>query len=472
MRALALSKLLFLGLSGAVLHTPLYAGIPVWTFSAPSPASVTPSAGTTETIQYTVTNQSMRAKNLVLRATPGLQASSCYLSGKGSSCNLVLTVNGSQIPQGGIHAGPILCEQGNLNQCYQPSSGHELNINSTHATNLQSSVNELALSVKGLTEYGVTGTPVSGVARVITIKNTGDVPALNLAVTAPTWPAGTTHTTDCGDTLVAKSSCTVTINPGTTASSDGSNPCSNGTAPAPSTIQVGADNANTVVVAIAVLNYGCIYQGGYLYAFDDTTAITGNVGGKVVALTDQASPSTTTGIVWSSDGSTPVFDSIYGISETSTTTAADPASGNVPGQQACNGATDGACDTNNIVVYYQNNAAGAPVNLSLYAAGLCKQSINGYVDWYLPAICEMGYDIVASSGCGTPSAPTLQNMLSNLIDFNSLNLLAGDYWSSTEFSAVPSISAWAQEFAPSGTTNLQSDAGKSVQRGVRCARVF
>lgn len=53
--------------------------------------------------------------------------------------------------------------------------------------------------------------------------------------------------------------------------------------------------------------------------------------------------------------------------------------------------------------------------LDQYAAGLCKATINGKSDWYLPFICEEGYDDSGSgTGCGTQASPTIHNMLSNL----------------------------------------------------------
>lgn len=331
-----------------------------------------------------------------------------------------------------------------------------------NTTTLTTSVSDLALSVTGLTEYGVSGTPSSGTARIITITNTGSYAAFNLSVTSPTWPAGTTSSTTCGSLLAASSSCTITITPGNTATSDGTNACSIGTAPIPGSVQISADNASTVSSNVVIVSYGCIYQGGYVYALDDTTTDTGSVGGKVVATADQ-----TASVIWSSNSVGSVaFNAIYGVSETSTTSSPDPSSGQVSGQTACNGSTDGACDTNNIYVYYQNNAAGAPINLSYYAAGLCKQTISGYADWSLPAICELGF---GGTACGTSGTPTLQNMQSSLVEFNGLNLLGGWYWSSTEFSGSPSGIAWSQLFASSGGS-AQSFNNKGSLLGVRCSR--
>jgi photosystem II stability/assembly factor-like uncharacterized protein len=113
---------------GLILATSVHAGIPVWTYSAPNPASVTVSANSMATVQYTVTNQSQKSQNLILKPTAGLSASPCYLAQKGSTCALTITVNGSGVPLKGIHAGPTLCKEGSLNQCYQPAAANQLNI--------------------------------------------------------------------------------------------------------------------------------------------------------------------------------------------------------------------------------------------------------------------------------------------------------------------------------------------------------
>lgn len=338
----------------------------------------------------------------------------------------------------------------------------------TNTTTLSVSVSNLALSVTGLTEYGVSGTPSSGVARMMTITNTGGFSADNFSINYPTWPIGTTASSTCGSTLAVSGSCTITITPGGTATSDGTGPCSIGTAPIPGSIAINADNAGSLVTNVVVLDYGCIYQGGYVYALDETTPDTLSVGGKVAATTDQAA-AFPNGIIWSSNssGSYDGGISIYGISESSTTSSPSPSSGQVSGQVACNGGTDGPCDTNNIVTYYSPPTTSPGINDLFYAAGLCKQTISGFSDWYMPAICEMGY----GSFCGSSSAPTLQNIQSNLVDYNGLNLLAGHYWSASEFSGAAQTIAWVERFAPSGSS-FQSANDKLQPFGVRCSRAL
>jgi hypothetical protein len=215
------------------------------------------------------------------------------------------------------------------------------------------------------------------------------------------------------------------------------------------------------------LNYGCIYQGGYAYAFDDTTPNTQSIGGQVATTTDQAP--VPNGVIWSSIGSGPAFDAIFGISELSTVSSPDPSAFSVSGQAACNGSADGACNTNNIYAYYQSDAPNSPINVSYYTAGLCKQTISGYSDWFLPAICQLGY---GSGGvCGASSAPAQQNMQSDLVDSNTPGAPTGYYWSSTESSSLPQATAWVQYFsAAGGSSQLYNSKGTLL--GVHCSRAL
>ncbi|NDH08715.1 MAG: hypothetical protein EBY16_03730 [Gammaproteobacteria bacterium] len=369
---------------------------------------------------------------------------------------------------------------------------------------LTASISELALSVSGLTEYGVTGNQVSGVPRTIMITNTGTVAATNLLVQHSTFPRNTQQTTTCTNTLAAGSSCSITIVPSTTASSGGSGgSCITGITPNPSLVFVSADNAANVSTNVYILGYGCVYKGGYIYAFDDTTSNTSSVGGKVVTTTNQAAafPS---GIIWSSNGlgadsGNVSYDIIPGIDDSSTSSSAAPTYINFTTYfgntytnlnpfnegdfSACDGNKNGLCNTSNILAFYSTlitnySVSGiAPFTATLglstpqdyYPTGLCKKTIATYSDWYLPAICEMGYaGVNTQSGCGSDNTPTLQNIQSNLVD--TLNLLNEDDWSSTESSIDPRATVWMQAFHSGNSVQRLDD--KNLQHGVRCSRVF
>lgn len=502
-------KVIIVGLN-FFISTITYAGTPLWTFTPLTATTLTVSDSDTATIQYQITNQSKKSHTLTMKSISGISQNTAsgncanpFTLSFHQSCILNLTVTGSEL-RGNISGGPKVCERGNNLQCYQPSQANSLNITKTadpSEATLATSVSQLALSVSGLTEYGISGTPASGVARTIIITNTGNISATNLTINTPTFPAGTTSSSTCGATLNAGQSCTIAIAPGATASSNGASPCTSGTAPIPSSISITADNANTLSVDVFVLGYGCIYQGGYVYAFDDTIPSTASVGGKVATLSDQAAPQPN-GLVWGTNGSgnqAVSLDEIPGIDETSTASSGSPTYNTFASFfsstytninpfssnsfNACNANIDGQCDTNNILALYNElitnfdsqgappfTASGGPTALSYYAAGLCSATINGYSDWYLPAICEMGYDTsTAGSGCGTANAPTLQNIQSNLIDYSGLGL-SGYYWSSTQDSSHAQSNAWAQLF--SSNANLQFTNTKNNLMGVRCSRIF
>ncbi len=429
----------------------LYAGSPVWTFSPLTATTMSVSTADTATIQYQVTNQSRKTHTLEMRGitgisqntSPGHCANPFTLSYQ-QSCTLSLTVDGSAIP-GGVVGGPVVCQQGNALQCYQPSRPDSLNITSiivSDPTTLITSVSDLVLSRTGYTEYGLLGNPSSGVPRIITVTNTGSNTARNFSINYPIWPSGTTANSTCGASLAAGSSCTITITPGNTATSDGSNPCTTGVAPPiPQTISIRADNATTASSSVLILGYGCIYQSGYVYALDDTNAIASSVGGKIAGLTNVSNSNQ-----W-------------------TSTSVD-----ITGAESI---TNGAQNTTDIIA--NASCTGNPANSIFCAAYQCRNNFSGggYTDWYLPAICEEGYDRNSSSGsgCGTSGSPTLQNMQSNLVDNGNVGSLTDRYWSSTEISFNPINLVWYQNFLSGGLSG-QDAAMKNDDMNIRCSRAL
>jgi hypothetical protein len=442
-----------------------------------------------------------------------------------------LIIDGSVLPSSGLSGGPSLCQANpdgtpNPNQCYQPSKADSLAITVVQGIPiLQISLTNLVLSVKATsTNPALTGNP-----RQITITNTGDGPATNLSISHTGLPTGTSidtsPSTTCttGSTLAVDASCTITINPGNTATSGTSNAaCTTGIAPTPGLISITASIANTVSTNVVVLGYGCQYEEGFVYAIDDTTnngitgtcsipPCTGSIGGSVATLSDQT-PIYPNGVTWGTNGSDAIsYDIIPLIAEVSTpndsynqaqtefiSTYSNTSSFPFPASSAfatCNGAYDGNCNTSNILALYNayitNYGIGnspyalsaGPTNPTDYGAGLCSNyAIDSagnspcstgtcYTNWYLPAICEMGYDSHnIGSGCGTLATPTLQNMQSSLVNFNNLHLLAGNYWSSTGSSNLPQANAWDQSF--SSNNSYQSSDDKFNRLAIRCVRTL
>ncbi|MDB6089641.1 MAG: Protein with a bacterial immunoglobulin-like domain protein [Gammaproteobacteria bacterium] len=320
-------------------------------------------------------------------------------------------------------------------------------------TTISASVSSLALSVSDT----ATSTDLTGTPRVILITNTGTTAASDVLPSATGLPAGTNvSSSTCAGVLAPGSSCTITIAPGATPSS-----AVGDTSPTPISLTVSGTNTNTISVPVVVLTYGSVYQSGYVYSIDDTTPSAAGIGGRVMALTDQ-SPGTT----WSPD-----YSVIWGIDETSTPATPSPVAGaSSSGMSNCAGAGDGSCNTSNIVGFYSaTTPATAPMT---YAAGVCTQTISGYADWYLPAVCEMGYDATGSgSSCGTAAAPTMQNIQSNLVDKGTTTGLSGWYLSSTEYSATSGTHAWAS-YTFSAGTSAQAPVLKSVSFLARCVRAL
>lgn len=362
------------------------------------------------------------------------------------TCTLNLSINGSALPANTVSGGPVLCQANsnntpNLNQCYQPGRGDTLVITRTTApgeATLSTSIappSILALSVNN----GLLNPALTGSARQITIQNTGTTEATGLNITYPAWPGGTPATTassTCGATLAAGATCTITVLPGSEPTSD----CNTGIVPTPGTISVSATNvASAVTSDVVVLSYGCQYQGGFLYSVDDTTANTDSIGGKVAGLDN-------------------VSNSNRWINATGT---------DIPGAESN---TNGIQNTDEIVANLA--CTSSPNNCAAYQ---CRNNFTagGYTDWYLPAICEEGFDRTSNgSGCGSGDAPTIQNMQSNLVDNGNVGSLSDFYWSSTEYSPSPTVNAWNQDFATGGGGGGQYVDNKLFERAIRCSRAL
>jgi len=356
---------------------------------------------------------------------------------------------------------------------------------------------------------------LTGNPRKIIVTNTGTSTAQNLSALSAGLPTGTSISSTCSGTLAAGDSCTITVAPGSMASSS----CQTGIAPTPGSVTVSGSNSSQVTSNVVVLTYGCQYQGGFVYSLDDTTADTGSIGGKVVSLMDQAAPYIASGpqatsLIWSSNGAgassadvsndiVPLISETSGVSDShataqvsfdswyaNTSTFPFPA---MSAFSACDGAVDGACNSGNIQAIYNsyqtNHGVGAPPYVlspgptppTYYAAGSCTATINSYSDWYLPAICEvdaLNVDVVCPAGTqsmlgslsfliGDDNAPSPETSCSPP---SGTSCLAGFYWTSTQSSLNPRVTTWAEMFTAGGSS--QTSVAKDTPLGVRCSRAL
>ncbi len=422
---------------------------PVWTFTPLTATTLSVPSTRTATVKYQVTNQSSKTHTLAMNPIAGITpiisaAGDCpnpFTLGFNQSCTLNLLITGGLL-QGDVRNGPMVCEKNSIMLCNRPSVADSLDITliqTAPETSLAVSTSELALSVTGLEDTNSGFTGVSGIPRNITITNTGPNPAGNLTINEPTWPSGTTTSTTCTSTLPAGDSCEITITPGSIATSDDNLiSCDTAvpvTAPVPGIIEIQTDNAPTLSTSVVVLGYGCIYQGGALFSVTETTDIAQSIGGKVTTLENgYAGP-------W---GPTDVLVGGIGVDSTASPTS-------------CNGKSDGACNTARIV------AAGLVGQVA--GNGCAALDVAGFDNWYLPAICEMGYDGSSTgNGCGTLASPFMQNLYTNLKDKGVIPTAA--YWASTESSIAGQ--AWSQNV----TTGLQRTDYKGLINGARCVRTF
>lgn len=424
------------------------AGSPLWTFTPLTATTVSVLPSQSSTVQYQITNQSQKTHTLQMSPIQGItqvttagNCSSPFTLAYKQSCTLTLQVNGNLL-QGNVNGGPDVCESTSRLQCYRPSQADVLNITLNLEPYLSTSLTSLVLKA-------------SGAARLVTITNNGTKTAENVTyMPTPSLPAGTTIAPATCGSIPPGGVCQLVITPGATPTAP---PASINT---PVILNISGTNTNAVSTSLSVLTYGSIYQSGYVFSLNDTVPNTQSAPGKVLSLVNQA-PQFPNGIIWSSDANgVAVFDDIPGIYETS---IAPP----------CNANVDGHCSSQVIINYYSPPQTTPAINFSLYAAGLCKATIGGFNDWFLPSICEFGYDTNNNgTGCGTQIAPTIDNVQSNLVENGNIGSLSGlIFWSSNEFFAGAGSLSWVQVL-DTGVTNRQVIETKNILLGVRCARAF
>ncbi|HAT1816601.1 TPA: DUF1566 domain-containing protein, partial [Legionella pneumophila] len=409
------------------------------------------------------------------------------LRGK-NSCVLSLQINGSQL-NGPITGGPVVCQQGNPNQCYRPGSANILRI--TQAPPITDAVitvtgSPLTLTVNGPTgQLTINNTSTQVAATNITSDFTGTALDGNVSETGNTCanvpPGGScTLTYTPGNTVVPQTNFTIqgtntnalttaiaiqsgstltAINPTSGAASGGTGFTLTGTGltgatsvtfdgiaatsvtVVNSTTVTGVTPAHTAGAVDVVINTpagGSTLANGYTYvatavgqpAFGGTIACL-NTGNNLIAATADNS----TAIQWGG------FGTAVGV--------------------GAQNDTDGASNTTAIVAALGNNG-GTP-----YAAQLCNdfevdsqgntpcQTGNTcYDDWFLPA------------GNNLTSAGQLNCLFTNRAAIGGFANVG--YWSSTEYSGNPTDNAWGQSLL----SGSQFDGSKFLNLRVRCVRAF
>ncbi|MFJ1269875.1 hypothetical protein ACD661_15035 [Legionella lytica] len=190
------------------------AAIPLWTFDPITSTNIILPYNGVALVQYKITNQSRRTHNLIMNPIRGVTQ---ITTGQGvcgavfslrnkEFCTLSLQIAGSQL-NSPITAGPIVCQEGNPNQCYRPGAANMLHIiPAPPITNALISVTKSPLT---MTINGPTG-------QLIINNNSTDVTATNISSSF----AGTAlngQVTETGNTcnsVAPGNSCILTYLPG------------------------------------------------------------------------------------------------------------------------------------------------------------------------------------------------------------------------------------------------------------------
>ncbi|RUR18737.1 DUF1566 domain-containing protein [Legionella sp. km535] len=468
----------------------------MWTFEPLTATTIAVPANGTATVQYQVTNQSTKPHTLTMRPILGITQITTGLNVCGNpfvlrgknSCILSLQINGNQLNDP-VTGGPVVCQQGSMNQCYCPGSANILRI--TQAPPITDVVIAVTGSPLTLTVNGPTGQ--------LTINNTStQVTATNITsnLTGTDLDGNVTETGNTCANVPPGDSCTLTYTPGNTM--------------VPQTnFSIQGTNTNALTAAIAIQSgstltainpasgtasggtgftlTGTGLTGATSVTFDGMAATSLNVVNSTTVT--GVTPAHATGVV-DVVIDTPAGGATLNNGYTYVTTAVGQPSGG--GIIAClNGGlnnliiattdaswniewggfgtvatgaqsnTDGASNTTAIVLALGNNS-GVP-----YAAQLCNdfevdsqgntpcQAGNTcYNDWFLPA----GNNLTASG--------QLNCLFTNRVAIGGISF--DHYWSSTEFSGNPTFDAWFQDFS----NGNQYVGGKSSVLRVRCVRAF
>ena len=453
------------------------AGVNPLTVSLQAGASTSISQGSTGTADYLVALNPRVPGSLTLALTGGLPSGVAQVTTGALACGGVTTCPSTfNLTPGGQCCLKLLMTGSNMalgNNIIQPlvqttpihtysGRGDALNAAVTSATNNTTIIVTPNVII-----------PVDGrLSGALIVNNNGPNTAYNVRAVPPgAWTGVTQDATGC-TTIASQGSCTLSFTSTTPYLAQGG-------------ITVTGDNITTPAPTTAL---AFSYNGFLIYSVSGT----GPYDIKIVDNNDAANMPVA-GSIWSSKGNSNssadvVYNTILGIDETSTTTSASPTAptypNNTPAYTACNGKSDGSCNSSNILIYYNtyiNSPNPGTTPLNYYAAGICYNSTVGSLppgSWYLPSVCELGvYDPSvggSDAGCGA----SITNIYTNLFSLGFLPDLAtgggttnpGFYWSSTETSGNPQGSAWVEAFSTGGS--VQFIFGKGNELGVRCSRAL
>jgi hypothetical protein len=277
----------------------------------------------------------------------------------------------------------------------------------------------LSVTANGIIPY--TGSTLS---QNLTVTNTGANTAYNVKAVLPVaWTGVTQNFSNCA-TIAAGGTCTLSFTSTTPYIAQGS-------------IPITGDNISTPLPTTAL----AFSVGGYLVWSVDPAAPASPTSVQVIDTADLSSSPEPWGGYGTAVGSS-AQSFTNGSSAAGTLPVPDNAAGNTSAIFMALGAGNAAGDC------YNNNPDGTT------AAGT----------WYLPAICQMG-----GSGGNANCAPGLANIDTNLVQLG-FGSLAGYYWSSTEDSVAPQLTAWFESFASGGS--FQAFDAKNAPHGVRCSRAL
>ncbi|MCC5793026.1 MAG: DUF1566 domain-containing protein [Legionellaceae bacterium] len=485
-----------------LMLTSVQAAKPLWTFVPQTATDITVAKGDSAQVIYTVQNQSSRAKTLVMKPIVGVsQGTACQLPAKGS-CALTLNVNGAAL-QGDVMGGPVLCQQGNDLQCYQPSSANILRIRLTQPPPVQQFTVTPSAGANGSISPATAQVVNAGSSLTFTATpNTGFGVNQWLLDGNVVQNGGTSfqlnniqanHTVEV--TFNQTTLSPLTQNLALSINSPVADPALAGNARIIRIENTGSIPANNVQMSTSgfpsgtsitnntctgTLNAGAtcditITPGGTASPDNGANACTAAPGTEpeptIVTVSADNAPSTNVnvlvlgygciyqgGFLFSVDDATPNTQSIGG-KVAALTDEPSPLYqwSTIFDDTTADSITDGLSNT---------NALASPAGQYPAAQACLNKSDQGFTGWFMPAICELGrfVGVGLDAGCGTTN-PNLYTTLHT----NSLGGFAGGgYWSSTEFSGNPTVNAWSQNFLSGG----QGGVDKSFDLRVVCVRAF